>query len=301
MAYEAPNGGDRITKKKRRLKELLKQKYPNEMKWNRQVMSYVNVPIDINIMYNLPRTMTEAATIINSYIDNHACAIFTETTCPFCINTLNFLDFLNIRYENVPIDEFGNKQLLQNHLVTLCGNNNKALQMPVMFVNTKHLSDTMQVDKQMETSKDQSDKTNVIANANQRQYLIGADEIAKHWSNGQWHSYFPHTLSPDLHHRKYQTGEWNNEDWKKITTLIQTMTHSYGYHPSETVMQTKRALPDPKTIFHWSKFVGMPILTKDIASPQRPIDSPVNPNPFKGWRPHLIARQKRLFDKQRRR
>eukprot|EP01084_Bolivina_argentea_P224689 379888_1 len=112
-------------------------------------------------MLSLPNTIREAELIVNTYLENNAFVLFSDSLCPFCHHTIEFLDALGIEYENIPLDGFGNKQLIQNYIQQVCDNNVAARCPPIAFIKNE-------------------DGSNKI-------YLIGADGIAQAWQTHTLH------------------------------------------------------------------------------------------------------------------
>eukprot|EP01084_Bolivina_argentea_P277099 472969_1 len=199
-----------------------------------------------SVMLALPSTIKEAELIVNTYLEHNLFVLFSDSTCPFSYHTIQFLDTLDIKYENIPLDGFGNKQLIQNYLQQLCNNNVAARCPPVAFI--KNIIETNNI------------------------YLIGADGIANAWQTETLHEFYPHLISPNENNEKYLNGEWDINEWKLLTQIQGNMASSFGYKPTYMSASLSAHEPHPKKINKWSQFVGMPILAKDIGNPQRPTD-----------------------------
>ena len=190
---------------------------------------------------------SEAEVIVNSYLNMNLFVIFTESTCPFSHHALHFLDTLGIEYENIPLDGFGNKQLIQNYLQQLCNNEASARCPPVAFI------------------KDEQDESKRI-------FLIGADGIANAWQKETLHEFYPHLVPPDGNDERYRSGECDLELWKQLTQIQGNMTSSFGYKSPSMSAHFSAHEPHPGKIKKWAQHVGTPILAKDIGNPQRPTD-----------------------------
>eukprot|EP00485_Elphidium_margaritaceum_P004516 CAMPEP_0202702794 /NCGR_PEP_ID=MMETSP1385-20130828/15725_1 /ASSEMBLY_ACC=CAM_ASM_000861 /TAXON_ID=933848 /ORGANISM="Elphidium margaritaceum" /LENGTH=225 /DNA_ID=CAMNT_0049360511 /DNA_START=51 /DNA_END=724 /DNA_ORIENTATION=- len=192
------------------------------------------------VMLHLPRTIREAEMIVNTYLENNLFVLFTDCMCPFSHHTMEFLNVLGIEYENIALDGFGNKQLIQNYLQRLCGNKVQARCPPVAFLKNAQ-----------EDAK--------------RIFLIGADGIAQAWQTQTLHEFYPHVLSPYHQHEKYQNGEWDINEWRTLTQIQTHMSASFGYKSPTHSSHLKPFEPHPQTIKKWSQYVSLPILAKDIA------------------------------------
>lgn len=200
---------------------------------------------DNAVMPSLPRTISEAQSIVDQYLLHNELLLMSDHQCPFCMNTHVFLDHLQLKYETIFLDSFGNRQLIQNYMQQLCENREQARFAPVLFVRN-------------------AEQTKGL-------FMVGADGIANAWQTGKLHEYYPHLLSPDNEHESYVNGTWDIEQWRKSTILLQSMLPSFGYKPANMSAHTKSSEPTAKQVNDWMQYLGSPILTKEIgANPQRP-------------------------------
>ena len=188
--------------------------------------------------------------IVNTYLSNNSFVLFTDSTCPFSYHTMKFLDILEIEYENIALDGFGNKQLIQNYLQQLCDNEVAARYPPIAFV--KH-----------ENNGNDKENSNGI-------YIVGADGISNAWQTNKLHEFYPEILSVNEQDERYVNGEWDINKHKSLTSIQTFMTSSFGYKSFSSSSYLSQHEQHPDTIKKWSKYVGIPILAKDVGNPMRP-------------------------------
>lgn len=176
---------------------------------------------------------------MNSYLEHNAFVLFSDSVCPFCRHTQDFVDALRIEHESIALDGFGNRQLIQNYVQRLCGDNVAARCPPVAFVKSR-------------------------ADDAKRVFLIGADGICEAWQTRQLHDFYPHLLTPHGENEAY------DGQWRRITQIQANMTSSFGYKPAAMSAYLSAHEPHPGKIKKWAQFVGTPILAKDVGNPQRP-------------------------------
>ena len=205
------------------------------------------------LLLSVPRSIAEAESIVNYFLSNHKFVLFTESLDPFSYHCKYFLNALNIEFEEVKIDYFGNKQLILNYICELCDNNPSAMCVPIAFINN--------FDNEM--------------NKKVGCYLIGANEIAAAWQNGTFETYLSkekEIIRADINDARYKTGEFDVEQWKLVTKILQHMGHGHGYRPTHSYEMQNKPQPTKEQIDRWSNYVGLPLLVKDVGNPQRPTD-----------------------------
>ena len=91
-------------------------------------------------------------------------------------------------------------------------------------------------------------------------------------ANNTLHEFYPDLVSVDNKHQKYQNGEWDMNKWKLLTQIMSNMHSSFGYKSPSMTAYLSQHEPHPNKVKKWSKFVGIPILAKDVGNPSRPTD-----------------------------